>query len=75
MNIKVKKLNKNARLPYRATEGSAGADLFACLDEDIILKPGERFLVPTGISIELNSIECGAFIFPRSSATAGISSW
>ena len=67
MNIKVKKLNKNARLPYRATEGSAGADLFACLDNDVVLKPGERFLVPTGISIELNSIECGAFIFPRSS--------
>ena len=67
MNIKVKKLNKNAKLPFRATEGSAGADLFACIDDDIILKSGERMLIPTGIAIELDNPQCGAFIFPRSS--------
>lgn len=69
MNIKVKKLNKNAKLPFRATDGSAGADLFACIDTDIVLKPKERLLIPTGISIELNNAESGAFIFPRSSVS------
>lgn len=67
MNIKVKKLNKDAKLPFRATEGSAGADLFACISEDIILKPYERRLIPTGLAVELNDKNSGAFIFPRSS--------
>lgn len=67
MNIKVKKVNENAKLPFRATVGSAGADLFACIDDDIVLKSGERKLVSTGIAIELDNAECGAFIFPRSS--------
>ncbi len=69
MNIKVKKMNKNAKLPFRATSGSAGADLFACLDNDIVLKSGERMLIPTGIAIELGNPEVGAFIFPRSSVS------
>ncbi len=67
MNINVKKLNKNAKLPFRATSGSAGADLFACVEQDIILMPGERRLIPTGLAIEIDNYECGAFIFPRSS--------
>lgn len=69
MNINVKKLDKNAKLPFRATIGSAGADLFACIETDIILKPNERMLIPTGIAIEINDINCGAFIFPRSSVS------
>ncbi len=69
MNIKVKKMNNNAKLPFRATSGSAGADLFACLENDVILKPGERMLIPTGIAIELTTPDCGAFIFPRSSVS------
>ncbi len=69
MKIQVKKLNESAFLPFRATEGSAGADLFACISEEIILKPNERTLIPTGIAIELNDINCGAFIFPRSSVS------
>lgn len=75
MNIKVKKMNEKAKLPFRATEGSAGADLFACLDDNIILKPNERRIIPTGLAIELNDINCGAFIFPRSSVAskAGVS--
>ena len=69
MNINIKKMNNNAKLPYRATFGSAGADLFACIDEDIILAPNERMLIPTGIAIELNDFNYGAFIFPRSSVS------
>ncbi len=70
MEIKVKKLNENAKLPYRATEGSAGADLFACLDEDAVLGPGERKLIPTGIAIAVPDSGCGAFVFPRSSVSS-----
>jgi len=69
MKIKVKKLNSNAKVPFRATIGSAGADLFACVETDIVLKPDERKLIPTGIAIEINDINCGAFIFPRSSVS------
>lgn len=69
MNIRVKKINKDAKLPFRATVGSAGADLFACIDEDVFIKPNDRKLIPTGIAIELNDVNCGAFIFPRSSVS------
>lgn len=37
-------------LPFYATEGSVGADIAAALEEDLILKPGERALIPTGFS-------------------------
>ena len=70
MFINVQKLNENAQLPFRATRGSAGADLFACIDTDIVVLPQERVLVPTGIAIELESPETGAFIFPRSSLSS-----
>lgn len=70
MNIKVKKLNDRAKLPYRATEGSAGADLFACLDKEMTIGAGERCLIPTGIAIELPDAGCGAFVFPRSSVSS-----
>ncbi|MBQ1690467.1 MAG: dUTP diphosphatase, partial [Firmicutes bacterium] len=45
--------SKNGNLPVYQTEGSAGADLKACLDEPITLMPGERRLIPTGMRIEL----------------------
>jgi len=47
------KLKKGARLPIYATTGSAGADLYACIDHDIELKPRDIALVPTGIYIQL----------------------
>jgi len=40
-------------LPAYATEGSAGMDICAAVDEDLVLRPGERFLVPTGFAIAL----------------------
>ncbi|MBQ1689946.1 MAG: dUTP diphosphatase, partial [Firmicutes bacterium] len=49
----IKVSSKNGNLPVYQTEGSAGADLKACLDEPITLMPGERRLIPTGMRIEL----------------------
>jgi dUTP pyrophosphatase len=40
-------------LPYYATPGSAGMDLYAAVPEDVILDPGERALIPTGLRIAL----------------------
>ena len=40
-------------LPKYATEGAAGLDLSAALESDLVLAPGRRFLVPTGVSIAL----------------------
>jgi dUTP pyrophosphatase len=40
-------------LPVYATEGAAGMDLVAAIADDIVLAPGKRILVPTGIAIEL----------------------
>ena len=66
MELKIKKLRENAKIPFRATEGSAGMDLFACIDEPVTLAGGEKAVIPTGIAIALPSAELGAFIFARS---------
>ena len=49
----IKIVSKSGELPTYATEGSAGADLRAYLDEPIKLMPGERRLVPTGLFVEI----------------------
>ncbi len=64
--LKIKKLKENARIPSRATSGSAGMDLYACIDEPVTVNPGEKAVIPTGIAIALPSPELGAFIFARS---------
>lgn len=48
--MKVKKLTDTAKLPTRGSTYAAGADLYA--DEDRLIYPGERVLVPTGIAIK-----------------------
>lgn len=53
MTVKIKKVKDNAKIPKRATNGSAGMDLYACIDEKITINPGQLVLVPTGIAIEL----------------------
>lgn len=64
--MEVKVVNKsNHRLPEYKTSGSAGMDLKANISEKIVLKPGERILVPTGIHIQLPD-GCYADIRPRS---------
>ena len=64
--FKVRRLRENAKLPFRATEGSAGMDLYACIDSPVTLGAGEKAVIPTGIAIELPSAELAAFVFARS---------
>lgn len=66
MILKIKKLNENAVIPEMATSGSAGMDLRACITEDIIINPGQRALISTGLAIALESNAYVAYIYARS---------
>ena len=59
-------IGKDFPLPTYATEGSAGLDLRACLDEPSILNPNETTLIPTGIAIYIANPNLAATILPRS---------
>jgi len=61
--IRFKRLNKHATIPTRATEGSAGFDLYCTARVD--LPPGQRLLLPAGIAVALPPGTCGQ-IWPRS---------
>lgn len=64
--FKVRRLRESAKLPFRATDGSAGMDLYACIDSPVTLGAGEKAVIPTGIAVELPSAELAAFVFARS---------
>lgn len=51
--IKVMKLRAGAALPTYGSEQSAGADLYACLEEAVTIAPGETRFIPTGLAMEL----------------------
>ncbi len=55
MRIFVKRLRKDhpVSLPQYMTEGASGMDLFASLEKEVILEPGERRLIPTGIAVAI----------------------
>ncbi len=53
-------------LPAYATEGSAGMDLRACIDEVLEIKPGETKLIPTGLAIHIADPSLAAVLLPRS---------
>jgi len=62
-DVKIKKLNFRAKTPEYKTPGSSGCDVFAC--ENVVLYPGSRGLVPTGLVIEMpDGFECQ--VRPRS---------
>ena len=65
VELKIKKVNIKAKLPEFKTLGSAGCDLCAILENDTIIHPFERKLIPTGLSIEI-PIGYEAQIRPRS---------
>ena len=51
--IQIKKLRKDAVLPRYMTELAAGMDICALVDEEMLLKPGERCLVSTGLAFSI----------------------
>lgn len=53
-------------MPAYATPGSAGLDLRACIDNDIVLKPGQTELIPTGMAVHIKDPSLAAVILPRS---------
>ncbi len=60
------RIGKSIPLPAYATDGSAGLDLRACLDEPLLLEPGQAHLVPTGLAIHLDDPGLAAVLLPRS---------
>lgn len=69
-NVELKILDKRIGaefpLPRYATHGSAGMDLYACLDEHLHVAPGETHLVPSGIAIHIGESGMAAVLLPRS---------
>lgn len=53
MKINFKKLNEKAEIPVYGSEYSAGADLKACIDHEVVLFPGKSDIIPTGIACEI----------------------
>lgn len=70
IEVKVKKVgnvnNSDGIIPHYATAGAAGADLYACINQEMIVKPRDRVRVPTGIAIEIPSPNVVALLFARS---------
>ncbi|MBE0492769.1 MAG: dUTP diphosphatase [Thiomicrospira sp.] len=60
------RLGNEIGMPHYATQGSAGLDLRACINEPLTLSPGETQLIPTGLAIHLDDAGLAAMLLPRS---------
>jgi dUTP pyrophosphatase len=67
MSLRVRRLDAGARLPSRAYPGDAGLDLYAL--EEVVLEPGARASVRTGIAVEIPDGQAG-LVLPRSGLAA-----
>ena len=65
VKVNIKKLNENATIPTYGSQFSAGADLYACNEEPIVIKPHQTVLVKTGIALEIPEGYAG-LIYARS---------
>ena len=63
--IHVKILRSGAKLPTYGTAGAAGADLYACVDATVTVRPGETVFIPTGIALEVPQ-GCAGLVYARS---------
>ena len=68
INVKIlnDKFFEEFPLPFYATPESAGVDLRACVDSDVIVFPDDRFLCPTGLAFDLNNANLAMFLIPKS---------
>lgn len=64
-DVRIKKLNDKAIIPTYGTAFSAGADLYACMDEAVTFAPGETKLIRTGLAMEIPAGYAG-LIYARS---------
>ena len=60
------RLGDTIPLPHYATDGSAGLDMRACIDEPIAVEPGATELIPTGLAIHISDPGLAAVLLPRS---------
>lgn len=64
--LRIRKVRQNASVPRRATDGSAGLDLCACIEEPVTIPARGSVTVPSGIAIALEDNTAAAFVFARS---------
>ena len=63
--IRVKILREGAKLPTYGTAEAAGADLYACIEQEVAIAPGETAFIPTGIALEVPK-SCAGLVYARS---------
>ena len=60
------RIGDSIALPHYATDGSAGLDMRACIDEATTIEPGQTELIPTGLAIHIGDPGLAAVLLPRS---------
>ncbi len=63
--IKIKKVREGAKIPTYGTPFAAGADIYACINEEVVIQPGETKMIPTGFALEV-PVGYAGLIYPRS---------
>lgn len=63
--VKIKRMNPKAVIPTYGSSFSAGADLYACLEDAVMIAPGETVMIPTGLTLEIPENHAG-FVCARS---------
>ncbi|MBT8116976.1 MAG: dUTP diphosphatase [Gammaproteobacteria bacterium] len=66
LKILDRRLGEEFPLPHYATDGSAGMDMRACVDDPLEIAPGETQLIPTGLAIHVEDAGLAAVLLPRS---------
>lgn len=60
------RIGESIPLPHYATDGSAGLDMRACIDDTVVIEPGATELIPTGLAIHIADNHLAAVLLPRS---------
>ncbi len=67
--IRVKKVREQAILPTYGSPEAVGADLYACLETEVAIAPGQTVFIPTGVAMEVPQ-GCAGLVYARSSLGA-----